>query len=71
LKRPWTVTDSAHVAVAKEARALFQARTAAMRGLVAAPGSEVGQRALSHYDEVFHLPAPPCPSAHPNLRVVR
>jgi len=66
-----TITDPAHVQVAKELRTLFKARTAAMRGPVPAPGSEVGQRALSHYDEVFHLPAPPCPPVHPTLQVVR
>ena len=66
-----TITDPVHVAVAAELRTLFQARTAATRGPVAAPGSHVGQRALSHYDEVFHLPAPPCPPGRPDLQVVR
>jgi hypothetical protein len=66
-----TVTDPAHVAIAAELRTAFQARTAAMRGPVAAPGSQVAQRALSHYDEVFHLPAAPCPPARPDLQVVR
>ena len=48
-----------------------QARTAATRGPQAATGTEVGQRSLSHYDEVFGLPSPPSPAARPNLQVVR
>lgn len=67
-----TITDPAHVAMAAELRTAFQARTAAMRGPVPAPGTGVGQRALSHYDEVFNLPAaPPFPAVAPRLRVVR
>jgi transposase len=66
-----TITDPAHVVIAGELRKAYQSRTAAMRGPVAAPGSQVAQRALSHYDEVFHLPAAPCPPARPDLTVVR
>lgn len=67
-----TITDPAHVTMAGQLRTAFQSRTAAMRGPVAAPGTEVGQRALSHYDEVFNLPAaPPCPPLAPTLQVVR
>jgi len=43
----------------------------ATRGPLPATGTEVGQRALSHYDEVFHLPDPPSPPVRPNLQVVR
>ena len=67
-----TITDPGHVAMAGQLRSAFQARTAAMRGPVPAPGTAVGQRALSHYDEVFNLPAtPPCPPLAPTLQVVR
>ena len=67
-----TITDPLHVAMAGELRTAFQARTAAMRGPVPAPGTAVGQRALSHYDEVFNLPAaPPLPAVAPTLQVVR
>ena len=67
-----TITDPDHRAMAAELRTAFRARTAAMRGPVAAPGTAVGQRALSHYDEVFNLPAvPPCPPLAPTLQVVR
>ena len=67
-----TITDPAHVTLAGELRSAYQARTAAMRGPVAAPGTAVGRRALSHYDEVFHLPAaPPSLPAVPNLQAVR
>jgi len=40
-----TITDPAHVEVATELRAAYQARTAATRGPVAATGTEVGLRA--------------------------
>jgi hypothetical protein len=66
-----TITDPDHRAMAAELRTAFQARTAAMRGPVPAPGTAVGQRALSHYDEVFNLPAAPCPAAAPTLQVLR
>ena len=74
--RSWSthqaITDPDHVAMAAELRTAFQARTAAMRGPVPAPGTAVGQRALSHYDEVFNLgAAPPFPAAAPTLQVVR
>ena len=65
-----SITDPAHVVAAAELRTAYQARTAATRGPQAATGTEVGQRSLSHYDEVFGLPRPPSPS-HPNLQVVR
>ena len=66
-----TITDPTHVSVAAGLRTAYQARTAATRGPLAATGTEVGQRALSHYDEVFHLPGPPSPPVRPNLQVVR
>jgi transposase len=65
-----SITDPAHVVAAAELRGAYQARTAATRGPQAATGTEVGQRSLSHYDEVFGLPGPP-PLARPNLQVVR
>jgi transposase len=65
-----SITDPAHVVAAAELRSAYQARTAATRGPAAATGTEVGQRSLSHYDEVFGLPSPP-PVARPNLQVVR
>jgi len=63
------ITDPAHVAAAAELRSAYQARTAATRGPRAVTGTEVGQRSLSHYDEVFGLPSPP--PARPDLQVVR
>lgn len=67
-----TITDPDHVTMAAQLRTAFQARTAAMRGPVPAPGTAVGQRALAHYDEVFNLPAaPPFPPAAPTLKIVR
>jgi hypothetical protein len=66
------ITDPDHVTMAAELRTAFQARTTAIRGPVAAPGTAVGHRALSHYDEVFNLgAAPPFPAAAPTLQVVR
>lgn len=64
-----TITDPAHVAVAAQLRAAYQARTAATRGPVAATGTEVGLRALSDYDELFALNTPPIP--RPDLQVLR
>ena len=64
-----TITDPAHVEVAAELRAAYQARTAATRGPVAATGTEVGLRALSDYDELFALNTPTIP--RPDLQVVR
>jgi transposase len=64
------ITDPAHVVAAAELRSAYQARTAATRGPQAATGTEVGQRSLSHYDEVFGLPSP-LPVPRPNLQVVR
>ena len=64
-----SITDPAHVVAAAELRGAYQARTAATRGPQAATGTEVGQRSLSHYDEVFGLPSPPS-VARPNLQVV-
>ena len=40
-----TITDPAHVTVAGELRTAYQARTTALRGPVAATGTEVGLRA--------------------------
>jgi hypothetical protein len=39
-----TITDPDHVTMATELRTAFQARTAAIRGPVPAPGTAVGQR---------------------------
>lgn len=64
-----TITDPVHVAVAAELRTAVQARTAALRGPVAATGTEVGLRALSDYDELFALNTPTIP--RPDLRVLR
>src|SRR5664280_854389 len=64
------ITDPAHVVAAAELRGAYQARTAVTRGPQAPTGAEVGQRSLSHYDEVFGLPSPPV-VARPNLQVVR
>jgi len=55
-----TITDPAHVEVAAELRAAYQARTAATRGPVAATGTEVG---------LFALNTPPIP--RPDLQVLR
>ncbi|WP_448062252.1 hypothetical protein [Cellulomonas hominis] len=53
-------------------RKALAARTAALRGPIPAPGAVIGRRALSHYDEVFNLPAgPPLPAVAPTLQVVR
>jgi len=65
-----SITDPAHVVAAAELRGAYQARSSATRGPAAAAGTEVGQRSLAHYDEVFGLPSPP-PVARPNLQVVR
>ena len=74
-ERSWashqTITDPAHVATAAEIRRAFKARTASMRGPLAVAGTVVQERALGHYDEVFHLPAPPSPPSRPNLLVVQ
>lgn len=73
-----TVTDPAHVASAAVLRTAYQARTAEMRGPVAAAGAVVGLRALSDYDEMFGLtrsssesPESSAPSSRPDLQVVR
>src|SRR5665648_363464 len=65
-----SITDPAHVLAAAELRGAYRARSAATRGPQAPTGAEVGQRSLSHYDEVFGLPCPPL-VARPNLQVVR
>jgi transposase len=65
-----TITDPAHVAIARELRTAFQARTAATRG-PAAVAAVVGVRALSDYDEVFGLSVPTSRSVRPDLQVVR
>jgi transposase len=64
------ITDPSHVVAAAELRTAYQARTAATRRPQSATGTEVGQRSLSHYDEVFGLPSPQA-AARPNLQVVR
>lgn len=64
-----SITDPTHVVAAAELRTAYQARTAATRGPRAPTGTEVAQRSLSHYDEVFGLPSPP--PARPDLQVVR
>jgi transposase len=66
-----TVTDPAHVLIAAQLRKAFQTRTAAMRGPVGAPVTEVGQRLLADYDEIFHLASASAGVGHPNLQVVR
>ena len=63
-----SITDPAHVVAAAELRGAYQARTAATRGPQAATGTEVGQRSLSHYDEVFGLPSPP-PRSSPGIQL--
>jgi len=65
-----TITDPAHVAIARELRTAFQARTAATRG-PAAVAAVVGVRALSDYDEVFGLSVPTSRPVRPDLQVVR
>jgi transposase len=64
-----TITDPAHVEVAAGLRTAYQARTAALRGSVAATGTEVGVRALSDYDELFALATPSV--ARPDVQVFR
>jgi transposase len=72
-----TITDPAHVVVAAQLRSAYQARTAEMRGPVAAAGAVVGMRALSDYDEIFALTPTPTPDpspmtgSRPDLTVVR
>ena len=65
-----TITDPAHVAIARELRTAFQARIAASRG-PAAVAAVVGVRALSDYDEVFGLSVPTSRPVRPDLQVVR
>lgn len=71
--RGQTITDPVHVVVAAQLRTAYQARTAAMRGPVAAAGAQVGLRALSDYDDLFALNTPSTPTrvARPDLQVVR
>ena len=57
--------------IAAQLRKAFQTRTAAMRGPVGAPVTEVGQRLLADYDEIFHLGSASAGVGHPNLQVVR
>jgi hypothetical protein len=66
-----TITDPTHVEVAAGLRTAYQARTAALRGSVAATGTgtEVGVRALSDYDELFALATPSV--ARPDVQVLR
>lgn len=70
-----TITDPAHVVTAKRLRESYQARTAAMRGPVAAAGAVVGLRALSDYDDIFSLSPPDTTSVTvagpPDLQVIR
>jgi len=68
-----TITDPAHVEVAAQLRTAYKARTAAMRGPVAAAGAQVGLRALSDYDDLFALntPSPAASVVRPDLQVVR
>lgn len=71
--RSQTITDPAHVGVAAELRTAYKARTAAMRGPMAAAGAQVGLRALSDYDDLFALntPSPATSVVRPDLQVVR
>jgi transposase len=71
--RSQTITDPAHVEVAAQLRTAYKARTAAMRGPMAAAGAQVGLRALSDYDDLFALntPSPAASVVRPNLQVVR
>lgn len=67
------ITDPAHVVTAQQLRSLFQARTAATRGPVAAAAAVVGLRALSDYDDLFAAGAssPPAdPAAGVSSRAV-
>jgi len=68
-----TITDPAHVEVAAQLRTAYKARTAAMRGPMAAAGAHVGLRALSDYDDLFALntPSPAASVVRPDLQVVR
>jgi len=56
--RSLTITDPVHVEVVAQLRTAFKARTAAMRGPMAAAGAQVGLRALSDYDDLFALNTP-------------
>jgi len=71
--RSQTITDPAHVEVAAQLRTAYKARTAAMRGPIAAAGAQVGLRALSDYDDLFALntPSPAASVVRPDLQVVR
>jgi hypothetical protein len=69
-----TITDPAHVATAALMRQAYQARTSYRPAPAVAPGTQVGLRALSDYDELFAVPAgtstlPATPA--PDLRIVR
>ena len=71
--RTQTITDPAHVEVAAQLRTAYKARTAAMRGPMAAAGAQVGLRALSDYDDLFALNTPSAAESvvRPDLQVVR
>jgi transposase len=71
--RSQTITDPTHVEVAAQLRTAYKARTAAMRGPLAAAGAQVGLRALSDYDDLFALntPSPAASVVRPDLQVVR
>jgi transposase len=63
------ITDPAHVATAAAMRKAYQARTTHHPDPVAAPGSRVGLRVLSDYDDLFAIPA--ATRASTGLRIVR
>lgn len=54
-----TITDPAHVAAAKQLRAVFRARNTTPTAERVEPGHQVGLRSLSDYDELFNLNTAP------------
>ncbi|GAA3515041.1 IS21-like element ISMbo1 family transposase [Georgenia daeguensis] len=65
-----TITDPAHVATAKVLRTAYRTRAAAGSPPARAGGEDVGIRALSDYDDLFAIGAPPAPSPDPVERVL-
>ena len=58
-----TITDPAHVHVAKQLRTAFQARAALTSRPTASTAVQVGVRSLTVYDELFALPSTKTPAA--------
>jgi hypothetical protein len=65
-----SITDPAHVATAALMRTAYQARTSYRPAPTGAPGTQVGLRALSDYDDLFAVPAGTS-TLPADLRIVR